>query len=224
MEKSDWIEIKRYGERLRVHASGALYWSRKRWLLISDLHLGKGMHFRKKGMAVPASMDTEDLDKLASLITAVKPHRVLLLGDLFHSDYNSAWEQFASFTHSYPTRFFTLVRGNHDILSDWHYARANMMVVDDMDAAPFYLTHHPTPMTDRINIYGHVHPGVVLRGKARQVSRLPAFFFRTSSIILPAYGRFTGCVDVKCKDDDDVVLIVDEIVMLYHTSNSSSTT
>lgn len=215
---TSWMMIERYGERLRAHASGALYWARKRWLIISDLHLGKGMHFRKKGMAVPAHMDTIDIKRLAALIEDLKPHQVILLGDLFHSDYNVAWERFAQFTCDYRAGLFVLVRGNHDILSEWDYARSNMKIVDDIDASPFYFTHHPTLVEDKINVCGHIHPGIVLRGKARQSTRLPAFFFRANQIIMPAYGRFTGSVNLKIKEDDYIILIVENI-LLEHTQS-----
>ncbi len=199
-----------YGERFKLHASGALYWKRKRWLIISDVHLGKSAHFRKQGMAVPNRIDIDDLKKVANLIKVFNPNRVLFLGDLFHAEYNSAWERLASFTNNYRKGLFYLILGNHDVLSDWHYGRSNLIVQKEMNAGPFLFTHIPAKLRDgKINICGHLHPGVLLHGRARQRIHLSAFFFRMQSIIVPAFGRFTGSISIKPKKDDIVVGIAE---------------
>jgi metallophosphoesterase superfamily enzyme len=39
---------------------------------------------------------------------------------------------------------------------------------------------------------GHLHPGVVLGGRAHDRLRLPCFHFGPRSGVLPAFGEFTG--------------------------------
>ena len=207
---TDTMLIEIYGERILLDATGSLYWKRKRWLIVSDLHLGKTMHFRKRGMALPKLVDQKDLIVLRELIIKYKPNKVVLLGDLFHSDYNVGWEQVANFTNEYRKNFFILVRGNHDILNEWHYGRSNMELVDELFAENFWFTHIPEDDPgDWINICGHVHPGIRPHGKARQSMRLSAFFFRTTSILVPAFSRFTGSVSIKPKKTDRVVAIAE---------------
>ena len=63
-------------------------------LLLADLHLGKGAHFRREGIPVPTNMISKDLRKLETLIDLFQPGRVVFLGDLFHSVYNPEWEIF----------------------------------------------------------------------------------------------------------------------------------
>ena len=208
--------VERYGERMLLDPSGSLYWKRKRWLIISDVHFGKSAHFRKKGMAIPEVLDAVDIHSIQRLISMHKPYRVILLGDLFHSDYNAAWERLAAFTREYKKRFFTLVRGNHDVLSDWHYGRTHLEVVDDIAEGPFYFTHIPTHQDELINICGHLHPGISLSGKGRQRIRLKSFFFRSESVILPAFGSFTGCISIKPKKSDLVIgLASGELIQLH---------
>ena len=208
--------MERYGERMILDPSGSLYWKRKRWLVISDIHLGKSTHFRKKGMAIPESIDARDINTINQLISTYKPTRVILLGDLFHSEYNVAWERLAKFTTTYRMGFFMLVRGNHDILLDWHYGRTGLEVVDEIKAGPFYFTHIPTDHPDLVNVCGHLHPGLSLSGKGRQRVRLKAFFFRSDSIILPAFGSFTGCISIKPKKEDLVVGLADGNLIQLH--------
>ena len=208
--KSNYKLIKIHGENVIADSSGGLYWKRKRGLIISDLHLGKTMHFRKKGMALPQNLDFHDLVALEHVIEEYRPRRAILLGDLFHSDYNIEWERFASFTQEYKKGHFILVRGNHDILEDWHYARSNMEIVDELIADPFIFTHKPLHNSaDRVNICGHVHPGIKLFGKGRQRIRLPAFFFRRNQILVPAFGRFTGSISIKPKKEDLILALAD---------------
>lgn len=208
------LQVEIYGERVILDARCSLYWKRKRWLIISDLHLGKCMHFRKKGMAIPGDIDAQDIQQIEALIQDYKPRRVILLGDLFHSDYNSDWERFARFTLEYKKEFFILVRGNHDILSDWHYGRSRLSVVDQIVADPFIFTHIPLESSsDKINVCGHLHPAVRLYGKARLSVRLPAFFFRQHSILVPAFGRFTGSVSIKPLKTDRVFGLVENQVV-----------
>ena len=203
-------DIRVRGENLVADASGCLYWKRHRWLIISDLHLGKTMHFRKQGMALPPHLDVHDLVVTEQIIEDYNPIRVILLGDLFHSDYNVEWERFASFSTNYKAGFFILVRGNHDILEDWHYARSNMEIMDELIKEPFIFTHKPLQeVNGRINVCGHLHPGIKLYGKGRQRIRLPAFFFRKHQILIPAFGRFTGSISLKPKTDDRIIAIAE---------------
>jgi DNA ligase-associated metallophosphoesterase len=202
--------VEAFNERLVLDPRGVMYWKRKRWLIISDLHLGKSMHFRKKGMAIPGDMDVSDIKLIEDLIQDYEPNRVVFLGDLFHSDYNIEWERLAAFTQRYKKEYFILVKGNHDILPDWHYGRTRLAVVDDINAGPFLFTHFPLKNPgNKINVCGHLHPAVRLYGKGRQSVRLPAFFFRAQSILIPAFGRFTGSVSIKPLKSDRVFGIAD---------------
>lgn len=204
------ITITYQGERLTLDAYAAMYWRRKRWLIVSDLHLGKGMHFRKHGVAVPIGLDGEDLRRLERLITRYSPLRVLLLGDLFHSDYNIGWEYFVQFTSRYRPGMFMLVQGNHDILHDLHYARCRMEVVDRICNDPFCFTHHPTLIADPlVNVHGHIHPAVRLMGKGRQSLKLPAFVLREGLIMMPSFGQFTGCVAIRPESNDRIYAIAE---------------
>ena len=43
-------EISVAGERLVLHPHRALYWDRLRWLVVSDLHLGKAAHVSRAAL------------------------------------------------------------------------------------------------------------------------------------------------------------------------------
>src|SRR6476661_1199071 len=70
----------------------AMFWKEENMLIVADVHLGKVGHFRKAGIAIPRSMEQEDLAQLTDIAEVLKPESILFLGDLFHSDMNNDWD------------------------------------------------------------------------------------------------------------------------------------
>jgi DNA ligase-associated metallophosphoesterase len=206
------------GERLRLHPDRAVFWPERGVLFLADLHLGKGQHFRRAGIAVPRSVSDANFGRLQLLIDEFSPRRILLLGDLFHSDHNHVWASFCTFTAGHPDISFELVPGNHDILPEPCYAEARLKVHEEIIAlGPFSLSHHPLRVEQRIpgqyNLCGHVHPCVRLRDRAGNGMKLPCFFFGESEGILPAFGEFTGCAEVKARAGDRVFVLAESSVL-----------
>ncbi len=164
-------------------------------LVIADLHLGKAMHFRKAGLLVPPGSAHKDYQVLHALMQQYRPREVWFLGDLFHSTYNSEWQQLEAFIRAYADVRFTLIQGNHDILQTVHYEHLHIQVLPDVVVLEdLVFSHEPlaNPAAGKINIAGHIHPGCLLRGLGRQSLRLPCFYFRDNLFLLPAFGALTG--------------------------------
>jgi predicted MPP superfamily phosphohydrolase len=115
------------GEQLMLHPFRGLYWKKEKMLLLADLHLGKAVHFRRAGIPVPSAVSHSNWDRLIALLLDFEPERVVFLGDLFHSDYNSEWEELADLIHQFDHIDFELVIGNHDILDMQNYERAGLI-------------------------------------------------------------------------------------------------
>lgn len=175
----------------------AVYVPATHTLLLADLHLGKTQHFRKHGLAIPAAAKHRDHAALHHLLSHYHPAEVFFLGDLFHSHHNHEWELLQELLLQYPATKFSLVPGNHDILQDRHYSAAGLHITP-----PFFiqdrllLSHEPLAEVPGglLNIYGHIHPGYLLRGKGKQALHLPCFVKEMNSLLLPAFGAFTGLV------------------------------
>ena len=161
-------------------------------VVISDLHLGKLTHFRKHGMALPSAPQMRDLDRLQSVFDSCLPERCIFLGDLFHSDLNSFWQEFINLLSSYPEIKFTLVKGNHDVIDEKEYTKVGIEVTEELLLNDLLFTHDKKENTEKFNIYGHIHPGILLKGKGRQSMRMPCFYFTENEAIMPAFGTFTG--------------------------------
>ncbi len=172
-----------------------------RWLVASDLHLGKAAHFRKAGLPLPEGSDDQTLARMDELIAHFRPKRVVIIGDLFHSAHNNAWEPF----HQWCTRQSAelhLVLGNHDQLAERRYRDAGLIThATGLVELPFILEHE-APLaiggSGMIHVIcGHTHPGIVLNGQANQSLRLPCFLVGPQATMLPAFGMSTGLFMVK---------------------------
>ncbi len=175
-------------------------------LILSDLHLGKTLHFRKAGLAIPAAARDADQSELIRILLMEKPETVLVLGDLFHSASNRECEELAMITSQFPSIHFELIMGNHDILSPEVYRSMDFETSSNRSMGNILLTHEPILDLDPkiINIHGHIHPGIRLVGLGRQSMLVPCFFWTKQSFCLPAFGALTGLMRQKPKKADKV--------------------
>ena len=92
-----------------------------------------------------------------------------------------------------------------------------MEVHDELVNAPFLFTHYPVSESGHFNMAGHVHPGVRLGGSGGQRLRLPCFYKSKDSLILPAFGAFTGKHTIRPTKEDQVFAIADgEVLPISH--------
>lgn len=187
----------------------AVWLPQHRMLLVADLHLGKITHFRKAGLYMPAVNDRADLEIIQQLINRYAPDRLVFLGDLFHSQLNSGWQQLLRFLLDHPQLQVILTKGNHDILSDDLFRQARITVVDELAAGNLLLTHQPMNNLPKhiINIAGHIHPGYLHQAPGRQHYRLPCFYYYRQMLLLPAFGNYTGMHLLKKEPDSQIFVI-----------------
>ncbi len=196
----------------------AIYWEEEKALICADVHLGKGGHFRKAGIAIPRDLAQDDLAVLSDLIREYKPKQLIFLGDLFHSDMNTDWDWFALWREQFPKLKIVLIRGNHDVIHDKHYLQLNIDLYKELLMAPFLMLHHPLSANKEEQaqgyvLCGHIHPGVTLRGKGRQSVTLPCFYFSDKQAILPSFGKFTGRMSLKHQPTDQVFGVLPDKVI-----------
>jgi len=200
-------------QHLILHHSKAVYWVEQQTLLLADLHLGKDAHFRKAGIAVPQVITYKDIGRLQQLISHFHPKKVIFLGDLFHSDYNRSLIAFQKIIKENDTVGFVLIKGNHDIIGQRDLDNLGLhKIYDKLILPPFSFTHHPARESEYYNFCGHVHPGIIIRGKGRQGIRLPVFYFGKDQAILPAFASFSGKFIVKTSEGDSVFAVAEKVV------------
>lgn len=209
LSQTKTIEI--HGQKLSLMPEKAIFWHETSFLILTDLHLGKAAHFRKSGIPIPRGVHEADLICLQQLIDKYRPEVVLILGDLFHSEINLEWNDFRHFLQFNASLSFILVKGNHDILPEDAYRENNLTVhLDEWSLSPFLFSHHPLGVVPEnyYNMAGHIHPGYRLSGRRGEKIKLPSFHFSSTAVLLPAFGRFTGCIHVPKKNGDQVFIVI----------------
>jgi DNA ligase-associated metallophosphoesterase len=178
------------GARLTALPSGALWWSERGILCVSDLHFGKAMRPARHGGAVlPPYDNAETLTRLETDILTRNPETVICLGDSFDS--MGAEEEMAREDHNWLVclmagRRWIWIAGNHDpgpvALGGAHLSKYR--------ADPLVFRHEADPDATG-EVSGHFHPKTAVNVRGRHISR-PCFLVDDRRVILPAYGTFTG--------------------------------
>lgn len=197
------------GEQLTLSKERAIFWGAKRMLIVSDLHIGKSAHFRKSGIQVPDTVGLTDLQRLTSLMKEFAPDTLLVTGDMFHHNINSDANAFIEWRKHYNNLEVILIKGNHDALKNEDYLALNIVYhAKELLYAPFRLIHDlPNENDEFYNISGHIHPGIILYGKAKQQLKFPCFYFGKNQAILPAFSVFTGLKIMNPKKGDHIFAI-----------------
>ncbi|WP_438962296.1 ligase-associated DNA damage response endonuclease PdeM [Nonlabens sp.] len=209
-----YLTISLAQQTFQLHASGAAYWVEQDTILLADVHLGKSAHFRRNGMAVPASADDKEYDKLNEIITLFNPSRLWFLGDLFHSYKNAEWHFFEQWV-SMQSIELALIMGNHDVIGKSSFEQLGIKTYEQLTMGTIVLTHHPQEIDGKFNIAGHVHPSIKMKGVGRQRIKLSCFFKNEHGFILAAFGDFTGTYTLQPKKGNRVFAIVeDEVIEL----------
>lgn len=198
----------------------AMYFPDEKILVIADLHIGKLGYFRKKGVPLPASGLKTTLQRLEQLIQSVAPGTVVFLGDLFHTGEDILWQEFLEILNV-PAGLpqYTLIRGNHDKFTESRYQSAGINVVEEWSWDNLLFTHEPLEEVHEgvINVAGHIHPMVSIKGKGKQSLRLPCFLYSGQTFMLPAFGHFTGGQTMSLRKGDIVYAIAGSAVFLMDT-------
>jgi len=205
-------EIIIFNNHFYLHKTGAVFWKEKNTLLLADIHLGKVGHFRKSGIPVPRKAEGVFYEKISILKDSLNFSRVIFLGDLFHNSLNNEWFLFDNWVKNSGLKII-LIKGNHDIIPILKFKQIGIKTYDDLRIEKFFFTHHPVKINDCFVFSGHIHPGVRLIGKGKQIMKLPCFIYNKDQIILPSFGGFTGMHLPKLKNDEQVFVITNNEII-----------
>jgi DNA ligase-associated metallophosphoesterase len=209
-------------QQLWLSPDRCIFWEEEKALIVSDLHFGKTGHFRKSGIAVPASVYRDDLQRLVAQIQYFQPRQLLVVGDLFHSRENRELDLFYKWRNDFPDLAIRLIKGNHDVLhEDWYQAAGIDVSPENLRIGDFLFIHDigeldthnigglDTQETTAHYIFsGHIHPGIRINGAAKQALQFPCFYFGGAHAILPAFSRFTGMVSINPMPHENVFAII----------------
>jgi uncharacterized protein len=183
------------GKAFIADQSGALYWHGERALIIADLHLEKGSSYAARGQMLPPYDTRATLMRLAETIDRHDVETVIALGDSLH-DAGAASrisrDDLDILRIMQEDRRWIWVTGNHDP------AVANIFggeVAEEIELEGLSLRHIPRQGRVTHEIAGHMHPAAKLSLYGSALRR-PCFVGNGLRLILPAFGVFTGGLNV----------------------------
>lgn len=196
-------------------AEGAAFLIDSFTLIVADIHLGKSAAFRAKGLPVPEGDNARDLARLLVLAKKSAAAHLVIAGDLFHApsgitpELESALDEFISELRI-PV---TLVVGNHDVKIK--RLPSSLRCVPHLDLEGNCRVIHDPAHTGggNFHISGHWHPVVRIPDGKRTSLRLPCFLLRDNTLVLPAFGSFTGGAIVTPVAEDRIFVTLREDVV-----------
>ena len=194
----------------------AVYWTKEKTLIAADLHWGKTGHFRKNGVAIPASSQHGDEIILSNLIRSTGAERLIIAGDFFHSKENNETLSFKHWRNAHESLEMVLVMGNHDILPEERYEEWGLKVYHEiMDVGPFIISHDVLDNPNKFYLHGHLHPSCKVKGKTRFSVTLPCFCIDKQRMILPAFGSFTGSKKIHQPNFKEIYVVAEDAVVQW---------
>lgn len=179
---------------------------------VADLHLGKGTVFREAGIAVPTGDSRLALEMLGRLVRRHRLAELWILGDLVHGA--ASWtpelvEAGRRWRTAHPDLDAVLVPGNHDRGSgpppdDW-----GLRTRDPGSRVGGLVVRHEPVFEDDDGpaLAGHLHPVIRLREGRGSGLRPRCFWWSRGTLVLPAFGPFTGGHPVRPTAGDRVFAV-----------------
>lgn len=204
------ISIVKFAELLwLLDARGVAYLPALDWLVVSDLHLEKGSYLRSYGNPLPSVDSVATLKRLQHIIRDYNPARVISLGDSFHDKHSMSRmtaedrNLLCDIIKSVPC--WDWVEGNHDPdLPEGipgnpchEIARNNVVFRHEPEMHGTELSTKSKVQTKQ-QVIGHYHPKIRKTISRRRFSG-KCFVVTEDLFIMPAFGQFTGGLDVDEK-------------------------
>jgi DNA ligase-associated metallophosphoesterase len=185
------------GREIVLDCSGAMWLPEERLLVVSDLHFEKGSHFARRGQFLPPYDTRATLDGLERLMRLCRPKTVLSLGDAFHdreAEGRMDERDAARLERLCGAAEWIWILGNHDPLPP---KRFRGTAHETAEIAGLLFVHEPND-AEGWQVAGHLHPCAIAEKNGRGVRR-PAFVTDGERMVMPAFGAFTGGLNVLDK-------------------------
>ena len=189
------------GQTVVLDYSGAAWLPATGDLLVSDLHFEKGSAFAERGRALLPPYDTaETLRRLEKVIRRIAPKRVICLGDTLHDlagEARMAESDRNRLARMVAATGWIWIAGNHDPAPPEQYGGE---VAEELRVGDIVLRHDVVTGPDAVipagEVIGHYHPKAIVRVRGRRISG-KCFATDGRLLILPAFGAFTGGLNVR---------------------------
>ncbi|WP_454759296.1 ligase-associated DNA damage response endonuclease PdeM [Caulobacter segnis] len=176
--------------------SGALWLEHESTLVVADLHFEKGSSYAARfGQMLPPYDTRETLDRLDRELSLLAPERLIFLGDSFHDgggEARLAADDYKRLEGLALGRELVWAVGNHD--ADGPKVLPGD-IIDEAEVSGLTLRHEPLPGVQLGEVAGHLHPAAKV-SSGRGVTRRRCFVTDGQRLVLPAFGAFTGGLNI----------------------------
>jgi hypothetical protein len=183
------------GRAFVADVSGALYWPAEDALIVADLHLEKGSAYAARGLMLPPYDTGATLERLAIALDEFEPSTVICLGDNLHDSAACARmgaEDRETLAILQEDREWLWLTGNHDpVIPDELGGR----VFSEIEVSGIAFRHEPQTSPVTHEIAGHMHPAARVSYHGHVIRR-PCFVGNGNRLVLPAFGTYTGGLNV----------------------------
>ena len=182
-----------HGTSLVFSPEGTVFLTETATLIAADIHLGKSAAFRAHGLPIPEGDTARDLARLERLVLHHGASELVIAGDLFHGPAGITPEiedELGRFIGSLGIPLI-LVGGNHD--AKIRSLPCDLVSLPSLDRSGVRIIHDPADAgADSLHLAGHWHPIIKIPDGKRTSLRMPCFLLRKSTLVIPAFGGFTG--------------------------------
>jgi hypothetical protein len=188
------IPLRLSGEHLLLDPAGVLFWPSASLLAVADLHLEKGSASARQGNLVPPWDSRVTLQRLAAAVARHAPKTLVSVGDAFHDTAAPARlpePDAQALRHISQATTLIWVCGNHDPCAPQGVGGDSR---EEFTLGPITFRHQAKPGAAG-EISGHFHPKARVNTRAGAVTRA-CFIADAARLILPAFGAYTGGLDI----------------------------
>lgn len=183
-----------------LDARGVAYIPALDYLVVSDLHFEKGSYLRSYGNPLPSLDSRATLARLQHVIEDYQPHTVISLGDSFHDQHSMSRmsiEDTQSLYHLVKqVPHWEWVEGNHDPHLPTGVPGTPREKLLHQQLCFQHEPDAPTSPTEfSFQVIGHYHPKARTTVSRRRYAG-KCFVLGKHMMVMPAFGQFTGGLDV----------------------------
>ena len=188
------------GEGRFAHASGGLWLSEERTLLLADVHLGYGWALRRRGQLGPVH-EVKVQEKLGAAVAELAPQKIVFLGDAVHAPKPAPVERASveqTFLALARTAEIIVVRGNHDRAFNRDFGALGVAVVESWAGKGVMAVHGDRPFRSTSDhlIVGHAHPALAIVDDAGASQRVPVFLASPRLTVVPAFSPLAAGLNI----------------------------
>lgn len=184
------------GVRVMPDLSCAAWFPDLKTLAVADLHFEKGTSFVRRGLHLPPFDTKATLRRLEDVAGRYQPERIIALGDSFHDGGGPARlddADVAAIRALTDSAEWIWIFGNHDPATTRGIDHLGGRALEEFRADDLIFRHEPRG--EHGEVAGHLHPGAAIRQRGRHIRR-KCFVTDGTSLVLPAFGAYTGSLNV----------------------------